>query len=141
MTKSEWYDPRVRPSNPSPRPEAQPATVPVVPKHHGLVRFTHWANVPLLFGLIASGLSIYWAAPVFLRPVGSVHHSRDYLMDLGRAIANALHDGGGDPRMWIYDHFGLGTHLLASALRLHWVLAHLFMLNGAPYVLGLVAGA
>jgi len=25
----------------------------------------HWANVPLLAGLVASGLSIYWAAPVF----------------------------------------------------------------------------
>jgi len=117
-----------------------PEILRVVPKHHGLVRLTHWANVPLLLGLIASGLAIYWAAPVFLRPAGSIHHSRDYLMDLGRTIPNALHDAGGDPRMWIYDHFSIGTHMLASALRLHWALAYLFMLNGTLYVVGLAAG-
>ena len=104
------------------------------------MRLTHWVNVPLLFGLIASGMAIYWAAPVFVRQVATPHHSRDYLMDLGRAIANALHDDGGDPRLWIYDHFGLGAHMLAPALRLHWALAYLFMLNGALYVLGLATG-
>jgi thiosulfate reductase cytochrome b subunit len=128
---------RVR-SRPSAR--ARPAArVRVVPKHHPLVRLAHWANVPLLFGLIASGLSIYWAAPVFQRHAPTLHQNRDYLMDLGRWIAGALHSGG-DPRLWIYDHFGLGAHSLAAALRLHWLLAYLFMLNGALYAAGLAAG-
>jgi thiosulfate reductase cytochrome b subunit len=118
---------------------ASSSTVRVVPKHHALVRLTHWANVPLLLGLIASGLSIYWAAPVFLHAPNPVTHDRDYLVDLGRAIANALHSGG-DPRAWVYDHFGLGTRSLAVALRWHWALAYVFMANGALYVLGLAAG-
>ena len=37
----------------------------VAGKHDGLVRLSHWAHVPLLFGLIVTGLAIYWAAPVF----------------------------------------------------------------------------
>jgi len=111
----------------------------VVPKHHGLVRFTHWVNVPLLFGLIASGLSIYWAAPVFRRATITPQQSRDVLMDLGRAIAGLLH-ASGDPRMWIYDHWSLGGRMLATALQLHWLLAYLFMLNGLLYVVGLAAG-
>jgi thiosulfate reductase cytochrome b subunit len=122
------------------RPNAAPTTARIVSKHHALVRWTHWINVPLLFGLIASGLAIYWAAPVFVRPVTSPHHSRDYLMDFGRAIANTLHDDAGDPRLWIYNHFSLGAHMLASSLQLHWLLAYLFMLNGALYVIGLAAG-
>ncbi|TMQ69466.1 MAG: cytochrome b/b6 domain-containing protein, partial [Candidatus Eisenbacteria bacterium] len=44
---------------------ASQPTVRIVPKHHALVRLSHWVNVPLLLGLIASGLAIYWAAPVF----------------------------------------------------------------------------
>ena len=112
----------------------------VVRKHHGLVRLSHWVNVPLLLGLIASGLSIYWAAPVFLHPPDPVTGSRDYLRDLGVAIATVLRDGGGDARTWIYDHFGLGARQLAAALRLHWALAYLFMLNGLLYLIGLFAG-
>jgi thiosulfate reductase cytochrome b subunit len=111
----------------------------VVVKHHALVRWTHWLNVPLLLGLIASGLSIYWAAPVFVHARDPVTHNRDYLVDLGGAIAGVLHDGG-DARHWIYDHFSLGPRQLATALRLHWALAYFFMLNGALYALGLLAG-
>ena len=125
-----------------PRPKVRPTPVPraVVPKHHALVRLTHWANVPLLFGLIASGLSIYWAAPVFTHAPDPVTGSRDYLVDLGLALARLLHEPAADPRRWVYDHFSLGTRHLAIALRLHWVLAYLFMLNGALYALGLFAG-
>src|SRR5262247_1023034 len=126
-------------SGSKPRPAAG-ATMRVVPKHHGLVRLSHWVNVPLLLGLIASGLSIYWAAPVFHHPPDPVTGSRDYLRDLGIAVAGALHDKGGDPRMWIYDHFGLGAQHLAIALRLHWALAYFFMLNGLLYLIGLAAG-
>lgn len=115
-------------------------TVRVVPKHHALVRLSHWVNVPVLLGLIASGLSIYWAAPVFTHARDPVTHSKDYLVDAGSAIARTLRDSGGDPRFWIYDHFGLGARQLAVALRLHWLLAYLFILNGVLYGIGLGAG-
>ena len=45
------------------RPVSDP--VPLVRKHHWLVRVTHWINIPLLLGLTLSGMSIYWAAPVY----------------------------------------------------------------------------
>ena len=112
----------------------------IVLKHHALVRVAHWVNVPVLLGLVASGLAIYWAAPVFVHPRDPVTGSRDYLLDLGLAISGLLHDRGGDPRSWIYDHFSLGTGMLARSLRLHWALAYLLMVNGALYVLGLAAG-
>lgn len=114
--------------------------VPVIRKHHPLVRLSHWINVPLLFGLIASGLSIYWAAPVFVHARDPVTQSRDYLLDAGAAIARVLNDRGGDPRAWLYDHLSLGTGQLARALRLHWALAYFFMVNGVVYLIGLVAG-
>jgi len=37
----------------------------VAKKHHLLVRWSHWLNVPILLGLILSGISIYWASPVY----------------------------------------------------------------------------
>ncbi len=112
----------------------------MVRKHHGLVRLSHWLNVPLLLGLIASGLAIYWAAPVFVHPRHPVTHSRDYLVDWGLVLSRFFHDGSGDPRFWFYDHFSLGARQLAVALRLHWALAYLFMANGALYAIGLAAG-
>src|SRR5208337_859793 len=39
--------------------------VPVAKRHHLLVRWSHWLNVPLLLGLILSGISIYWASPIY----------------------------------------------------------------------------
>ena len=121
-------------------PTVAPELVRVARKHHGLVRLTHWANVPLLAGLIASGLSIYWAAPVFLHPFDPATGTRDGLATLSVLLARLLHDTSGDPRNWIYDHFGLGTRGLATALRLHWALAYLFMANGLLYLVGLAAG-
>lgn len=115
------------------------ATVRVVRKHHGLVRLTHWLNVPLLAGLVASGLSIYWASPVFQHAWNPATGTRDWLADLGVAVAGALR-AGGDPRGWVYDHFGLGRYQLAAALRIHWLLAYLFMANGLLYLVGLAAG-
>ena len=122
---------------PFPRRSSEPAVV--VLKHHVLVRISHWVNVPLLLGLIASGLSIYWASPVFQHAPDPVTRSRDYFQDFSRWISGVLHYGG-DPRAWFYDHFGLGTRSLAIALRLHWFLAYFFMINGVLYVLGLFAG-
>jgi thiosulfate reductase cytochrome b subunit len=114
-------------------------TVRVVPKHHALVRLSHWVNLPLLLGLILSGLSIYWAAPVFLHAPDPITHNRDYLRDIGWTLANLFH-AGGDPRFWLYDRLSLGARQLAMALRLHWALAYFFMLNGLLYFVGLAAG-
>jgi uncharacterized membrane protein len=47
-------------------PDSQ-AGVLVVRRHHQLVRCSHWLNVPILLGLILSGLSVYWASPVYRR--------------------------------------------------------------------------
>ena len=114
----------------------------VVVKHHALVRFSHWLNVPLLFGLIATGLSIYWASPVFTHAPDRVTRSTDYLADIGIWVARhapglaATREPGG----WVYDRVGIGTFALAQALRLHWFFAYLFMANGLLYVLGLALG-
>ena len=74
------------------------------------------------------------AGPEIIRTV------RDYMTDLGLLLAGLFRDRGGEPWNWVYDHLSLGTRQLAVALRLHWALAYLFMLNGALYVLGLAAG-
>jgi len=118
----------------------EPNAVRVRLQHHALVRVSHWLNVPLLVGLTLSGLSIYWAAPVFLHPRDPVYQSRDYLADLGIAASRALHDRTGPPRDWFYDHLSLGPRSLALALRLHWALAYPFMLNGLLYAIGLMRG-
>jgi thiosulfate reductase cytochrome b subunit len=44
------------------------------------------------------------------------------------------------PPDWIYNHVSLGPRMLALALRLHWLCAYLFLLNGMVYVAGLVMG-
>ena len=123
-----------------PKPQPIDRNVPVVPKHHALVRLTHWVNVPLLFGLIATGLAIYWAAPVFKHAPDPVTGSRDYLEDLGFAIARLTGAQGPEARQWVYNHLSLGTGQLSGALRLHWLLAYLFMVNGVLYAIGLAKG-
>ena len=115
-------------------------SVRIIPKHHPLVRLSHWVNVPLLLGLVASGLSIYWAAPVFKHAPNAATMSRDWVADLGIALSRVFPERGADPRNWIYDHFGLGARHLALALRLHWALAYFFMVNGILYLVGLAAG-
>ena len=116
------------------------ASVRAVRKHHALVRLAHWINVPLLLGLVASGLSIYWASPVFQHAPDPLTQRRDWLLDAGAWIARVLHDPAPYPSEWIYDHFGFGVAQLAAALRLHWLLAYAFMANGALYAIGLAAG-
>src|SRR6476620_838719 len=74
----------------------------VVIKHHALVRLSHWLNVPILFGMIVSGLSIYWASPVFVHKPNPITHSRDYLADLGIAIARKVPGAKADPS-WFYN--------------------------------------
>lgn len=112
----------------------------VVRKHHLLVRLAHWLNIPILAAMMVTGLSIYWAAPVYQHPPNAIG-SRDFLADAGAFVARLL--GNRDAKVqreWIYNHFSLGTQHLAPALRLHWLFAYLFMLTGAMYVVGLIAG-
>jgi thiosulfate reductase cytochrome b subunit len=116
------------------------ATRKVVVRHHALVRLAHWATLPVLFGLIASGLSIYWASPVNQHPVNPATGSTDYLADLGIWISHPPPGTAADPGAWLYDRFGLGTFRLAQALRLHWLFAYLFMTVGLLYAIGLALG-
>ncbi len=121
----------------------QPVNLPntrlVVIKHHALVRLSHWLNVPILFALVVSGLSIYWASPVFLHKPDPVTHSRDYLANIGIAIARHV-PGAKVDGFWFYDHFGLGVFNLAGALRWHWLFVYLFLATGVLYILGLLLG-
>ena len=134
---------RLRAAARAARPAAQAARaaepVPVAKQHHALVRVTHWAHVPLLMLLIASGLAIYWAAPVFRHAPTPGNGRGDYLIDAGRALGPVF-GAEGDTRTWVYQRISLGTAQLANALRLHWLLAYLYMACGALYVLGLIRG-
>jgi len=37
----------------------------VIRKHHFLVRWSHWLDSAILLGLILSGISTYWASPIY----------------------------------------------------------------------------
>jgi thiosulfate reductase cytochrome b subunit len=122
-------------------PEKEPG-VRVVPKHHLLVRWSHWLNVPILLGLILSGISIYWASPIYQHKPDPQTGNFDYFADAGIwlcAHVPGLHSYSSPPD-WIYNHLSLGPGLLAAALRLHWFFAYLFMLNGLLYLSGLSLG-
>jgi thiosulfate reductase cytochrome b subunit len=122
-------------------PGKQPGVL-VVRKHHLLVRWSHWLNVPLLLGLILSGMSIYWASPVYQHPPNPNTGSFDVVADVGIwlcAHVPGLHNYSSPPD-WVYNHMSLGPFMLSAALRLHWFFAYLFMLNAMVYVFGLVLG-
>lgn len=124
------------------RARAEAETRLVVRKHHALVRLSHWLNVPILAVLIVTGISIYWASPVFLHAPDRKTGSTDYLADAGLWIVRHVPgvSPSAHPQTWIYDHLGIGTFQLAQALRLHWLFVYLFMANGALYLIGLLAG-
>jgi thiosulfate reductase cytochrome b subunit len=114
----------------------------LVRKHHLLVRVSHWLNVPLLAGLIVSGISIYWASPIYQHSPDPKTGNSDYFADAGAwlcAHVPGLHSYASPPD-WFYNHFSLGPYMLAPALRLHWCCAYLFMLNGLVYLAGLWLG-
>ena len=114
----------------------------VVKRHHILVRWSHWLNVPLLLGLILSGISIYWASPIYQHKPDLDTGNFDVVADIGIWIC--AHVPGqhnyASPPDWIYNHMSLGPGMLAPALRLHWLCAYLFMLNGMVYIVGLIMG-
>ena len=121
---------------------AYQAGVLVVRRHHLLVRCSHWLNVPILLGLILSGVSIYWASPVYQHNPHPPTGNLDPLADVGIWICAhvpGLHQYSSPPD-WVYNHISLGPGMLASALRLHWLCAYLFMLEGLVYVMGLAVG-
>src|SRR6266704_5186502 len=55
----------------------------VVRKHHFLVRWSHWLNVPILLGLILSGISIYWASPIYQHKPDPNTGNFDVAADIG----------------------------------------------------------
>ena len=114
----------------------------VVKRHHILVRWSHWLNVPLLLGLVLSGISIYWASPIYQHQPDANTGNFDVAADIGIWIC--AHVPGqshyASPPDWIYNHLSLGSGMLAPALRLHWLCAYLFMLNGIVYISGLAMG-
>jgi thiosulfate reductase cytochrome b subunit len=120
---------------------AEPGVL-VVKRHHFLVRWTHWLNVPLLLGLILSGISIYWASPIYQHQPDPTTGNFDVAADIGVWIC--AHVPGQDHYAtqphWIYNHLSLGPGMLAVALRFHWLCAYFFMLNGTVYVAGLFMG-
>jgi thiosulfate reductase cytochrome b subunit len=122
-------------------PLIQPSVL-VARRHHILVRCSHWLNIPLLIGLILSGISVYWSSPVYQHKPDPVTGNFDVAADIGIWIC--AHVPGqhhyASPPDWTYNHMSLGPGMLAPALRIHWLCAYLFMLNGMAYVAGLIVG-
>ena len=119
----------------------QPSVL-VARRHHLLVRWSHWLNVPILLGLILSGISIYWSSPIYQHKPDPNTGNFDVAADIGIWICAhvpGLHHYSSPPD-WVYNQFSLGPGMLAVALRLHWLCAYAFMLNGAMYIAGLTAG-
>ena len=101
---------------PEPQPDAPaaPARRPLVKRHHGFVRFAHWANALLLLGMIASGLQIYMAFSHF-----GIRGGRYY------------------PNPWDGKPFPEWARLggwLAGGLNWHFALAWPFVLTGLLYI-------
>ena len=120
----------------------KPPGVLVARKHHFLVRWSHWLNVPLLLGLIISGISIYWSSPIYQHKPDPVTGNFDVAADIGIWICAHIPSQRhyASPPDWLYNHISLGPGMLAPALRIHWLCAYLFMFNGMVYVTGLLVG-
>jgi thiosulfate reductase cytochrome b subunit len=106
-----------------------------------LVRWAHWTTIPLLLGLILSGISIYWSAPIFQHPADASGNF-DRFADIGIWLCRhvpGLHNYSSPPDL-LYNFLSFGPGMLNVALRLHWFCAYLFMVNGSLYLLGLVLG-
>src|SRR5262249_41402657 len=83
-------------------------------------------------------VSIYWASPIYQHKPDLFTGNVDFLADVG--IWTCAHVPGlhrySSPPDWVYNHISLGPGMLAVALRLHWLCAYLFMLNGLVFVIG-----
>ena len=83
-------------------------------KHPRAIRWTHWLNVPLLIGMLWSGLLIYWANDVYRIGVGDwtlFHFFPD----------------------WFYNTLHL-DHRLAEGMSWHFAIMWLLAINGFCYV-------
>jgi len=74
--------PRNQTSSASTRSE-HPRGVLVARKHDLLVRSSHWLNVPILLGLILSGVSIYWSSPIYQHKPDPLTGNFDVAADIG----------------------------------------------------------
>lgn len=83
-------------------------------KHPRAIRWMHWFNVPLLFGMIWSGLLIYWANDVYRIGLG------------GTTLFHFFPKG-------FYQTLGL-DHRLAEGMAWHFALMWLLAINGVCYV-------
>src|SRR5262249_52823419 len=122
------------------RTPGPPPSVRVVRKHHVLVRVSHWLNIPLLLGLIVSGISIYWASPIYRHDPDPQTGSSDYLADAGIWICAHLpgeNDCASRPDS-IYSRISLGLSLHSPSLLLRWCCVYLLMLNGFMYLVGIL---
>jgi hypothetical protein len=107
----------------------------VVRRHHILVRISHWRIIPLLLGLILSGISIYWVSPIYRHNPDPQSGTFDYLADAGIWICAHipwLHHYA-DSADWVYNHISLGPFMLAFALRFHWLCAFSTILRVLPH--------
>jgi len=84
------------------------------PKHPRAIRWFHWINVPLLAGMIWSGLLIYWANDVYRVGWGGVTWFHFF------------------PN-WFYDALHLKFRL-AEGMAWHFFLMWFFAINGLLYV-------
>ena len=84
------------------------------PKHPRPIRWTHWINAPVLFGMIYSGLLIYWANDVYRIGIGSW------------TLIKLFPD-------WFYRLLNL-EHRLSEGMAWHFLLAWLLAINGLFYV-------
>jgi len=84
-------------------------------KHPRAIRWFHWINVPLLFGMIWSGLLIYWANDIYRIGFGDWTLIRFF-------------------PAWFYDGLNLG-HRLAEGMAWHFFFMWFFAINGLCYVL------
>lgn len=84
-------------------------------KHSLPTRLFHWANVPILAGMIWSGLLIYWANDVYA------------IRFRGQVLIKFF-------PTWFYDKFDMASRL-ADGMAWHFALMWLFALNGLLYVL------
>ena len=89
------------------------------PKHPRPIRWMHWINVPLLFGMIWSGLLIYWANDVYEVRVGQ------------RTLFHFF-------PTWFYKALHLEFRL-AEGMAWHFALMWLLAINGLCYVVYLFA--
>ena len=110
--------PDCEPNSTSTSPE-QPGVL-VVRKHHFPVRWSHWLNIPILLGLMLSGISIYWASQIYQHKPDPNTGNFDVAADIGVWICAhvpGLHHYSNPPD-WVYNHMSLGPGMLALALPL-----------------------